>query len=119
MILRRKPPVLAGVAVLLLGVAGVVYGRGGAERFSVQRAPNGEEAVEFYTATRWQRWFGPSGDLVGTVALRRVSDNRLLARSGVFALSGDGEVFWSDDKVQVGTSAVYVRESGDWKILQQ
>ena len=115
---KRRLGFAAGVLIaLLLAVAGYVYGTGGAERFGVQRSPDGKEAIEFYTATRWQKLSGPSGDLVGTVALRP-GDNAPIARSAPFAMSGEGEVFWGAAQVQIGTSARFDRQTGRWELLQ-
>lgn len=108
----------AGLAVLAAAIALWVYAVGGAQRFSAVRSPDGREAVDFYSATRWQRWQHPGADLLGSVALRRVSDDTELARSRAFELSGERLVLWDKTQVQVGSSAVYRRAEKRWTVIE-
>ena len=108
----------AGLAVLAMVAGLYVYGSGGAYRFDSARSPDGREAVDFYAATRLQRWLHPGGDLIGYVGLRRLSDDATLATSESFELTGEHLVMWDRTQVQVGSSAVYDRAQRRWSVIE-
>lgn len=111
--------------LLLLLIAGAIaaawlipYERGGSTLIATQRSPDGREQVQLYSATRWQAMWQPNADLLGFATLSRVADGRTVATSSAFEMSGEGEVFWTKDGVQVGSSAVFDRATGRWSVQQ-
>jgi len=113
--MKRAPAV--GSIVLAAAIALYAYGSGGAARIDSARSPDGTETVDFYAATRLQRWQHPNADLIGYVALRRLSDDATLARSGAFELTGEHLVIWGKKRVQVGSTAIYDRAQRRWSVI--
>lgn len=114
---RRRGALFAIVVAALL-VALAVYLSGGSTELLSETSPDGRERIEFVTPTRGQQLFVSGYDMPARARLRRVGSNAVLGTSGIFDLSGQGEVFWDKDRVQVGTSAVFDRKAGRWTILQ-
>ncbi|MEG3088358.1 hypothetical protein [Sphingomonas sp. PB4P5] len=107
----------AGSIVLAAAIGLYVYGSGGATRVDSARSPDGTEAIDFYAATRLQRWQHPNADLIGFVGLRRLSDDTTLATSDAFELTGERLVIWGKERVQVGSSAVFDRAQRRWSVI--
>lgn len=113
----RRPGLLWVGLILLLLAAGLgIYWSGGSTAILQQSSPDGRERVEFVTPTRGQALFL---DYEMPARARLVAGGKVLGTSAPFELSGQGEVFWEKDVVQVGTSAVFDRSTGKWDVIQQ
>lgn len=117
-----KRPVELALALLLGVVVALPIGAqlGGGERLLYATpSPNGLERVEFYAPPRGRAWLAPDFDLAGTLRLVRVNDAESLSEdSAVVELSEAGEVYWSKDSVQLGTTAVLDRRTRRWDTTQ-
>lgn len=80
-------------------------------------SPDGAERIDFYHPTRWQSWFHTDEDMPASVTLTRLAGEETLGASGVFNLAGGAEVFWDKATVQIGSSAVFDRDTGKWTIV--
>ena len=108
--------VLLGVVVAL--PIGIQLG-GGERLLYTTPSPDGRERVEFYAPPRWRAWLAPDFDSAGTLRLVRINDAESLSEdSAVIELSGAGPVFWWEDKVQLGTTAVLDRRTRRWDTTQ-
>lgn len=114
---RRRGALFALVVAALL-VALTVYLSGGSTEILSETSSDGRERIEFVTPTRGQQLFVSGYDMPARARLRSVGSDAVLGTSGVFDLSGQGEVFWNTDAVQVGTSAVFDRKTRRWTIWQ-
>jgi hypothetical protein len=115
--MARRRAVWIGLAVIVLGVLLGFYLSGGSKPIYTTASPDGKERIEFLTPTRGQQLFVSSYDMPARARLR-AADGEVLGTSGAFDLSGQGQVYWDKDTVQVGTSAQFDRKTRRWVIWQ-
>lgn len=116
--IRVRTLLLALAAALALGVALGAYAGGGEKLADIKPSPDGRERLEFYYPDRWRSFWNPHADYYVQARLVRVPSAEVLGTSAPFDMSGDGEVFWERDTVQIGTSAVFDRRTGKWTLLR-
>ena len=109
--------IVLGSVALIAAAGGAVYLSGGAELISSYAAPDGREKVELVGPTRWQQLIAGNADMPG-VARFVDANGVVVATSPMLELSGEGQVYWQADSVQVGSSAIYDRRARRWTVTQ-
>lgn len=119
--MSARTALLAGMLAVFVTAAGfpaTVWLSDGSNPIDRVGSPDGLWRLELDAPTRWQKLISRSADFPATARIVDLRTGQAGRRSPAFELSGSGEIFWTADGAQIGSSALYNRESDEWWINQ-
>lgn len=96
--------------LLVLLAGGAFYLAGGSMPYARHPAPDGRGVLELRTPPRWLAW--RARDFEMPVVARYVEPDGTITGSNMpIELSGNGTIYWNSDRVSIGSTAYYDRNT--------